>query len=466
MTIAFTRLFTTLGLLAGALNEVNTYRGTTLTARANDLFDQYVTSSVYSALVDPVFTNREAAASAQDTYVGALGTAASAAILAEVVADRPLVNETLDAALAELVRQMTTAAESLNDCPGSVTVTDVGTPTGDHQFAFGVYDATSGKKTDFLVPDVYRLTLSADRSTGGTKWAETFSVVGKPADSLPTDASYPSGTGLDTSVTAVDPANDFGIASGGGFDSSEWSGNTPSEWSLGTGVVAGTHVLKKTSDDPRGTGASNCSLRLVGDGSVLVKLRQQVTVSPSTLYAVHFRIKKVADPGTDWGVSLRLVDGTSFAALAGPGSYSNVVTSATAGSVASSWANPVKGLFVTPAVLPTDAEGDTSVYLEILFHQFSSLTTAPANTAEVYVDHISVQEVTPLYSGGPTLAVFSGITEGVVGDLRTGTVALDSGAPSAYLIRGIDRLVGLAARTARIPTVSGGSETQADALVT
>ena len=43
--------------------------------------------------------------------------------------------------------------------------------------------------------------------------------------------------------------------------------------------------------------------------------------------------------------------------------------------------------------------------------------------------------------GGPTVQLFSGLLESVVGDQRTVTAALDAGVPSTYLIRGIDRLL-------------------------
>ena len=459
MTIAFTRLFTTQGLIAGALNEINTYRATTLAGRETDLVTQLVTTAVYGDLVSSVYTNRDAAASAENSYVSALQTLALGALLADVNADRPGTGTDKVKAVKELRRQMVIASESLNDCPGTVTVASVGSPTGDHQFVFGTYEPVTGKVTDYLVPDVFLVTCTADRSQDGTAYAETFSLIGKTADALPTDATYPSGTGIDTTVTAIDPADDESIVTNGDFD--DWTvTNTPDDWTFGTGVVAGTHVLKKTTDDVRGTDSTNISLRLVADGSVLIKLRQEVDLEPNTAYSVQFRLKKVADPGTDWAVSILLVDGAGTS-VTGNGSYANTLSSVTAGSVASDWTNVVTGVFMTPAVIPS-----TGLQVELRFHQNGALTTAAANTAEVYVDHVSVIATEPLYDGGPTLTCFSGRLEGVVGDTRTATVALSSGVPSTYLIRGMDRLLGLAELEDRIPTISGGAETQGDALVT
>lgn len=458
MAINYTRLFTSLGLLAGALNETNTWRGT-LGTRRGTLNTNYVATTVYSDLVSGLVTTLQSAKDAENSYISALQAQALTCLIEEVTADRPLATESLSTALAELRRQMLISSQTLNDCPGTVTVASVGSPTGDPTFVFGVKEGATGLTTDYLVPDVYLIQCSADRSNSGTAHGETFSLVGKPADALPTDASYPSGTGLDTSVTVINPATDGGIVTNGGFDT--WTvTNIPDDWTLRTGSVAGTHVLKKTSDDPRGTDAANISARLVGDGTVIPGLRQEVTVTPNSVYSVYFRVKKVTDAGTDWAVSVRLTDGAG-AALAGPGSYLNQVTTVTAGSVAATWVNPTSGVFVIPATLPT-----SGVFVEILFHQFGDVTIAPINTSEVYVDHVSVQSTEPIYDGGPTLTGFSGITESVLNDARTATVALTSGVPSTYLIRGVDRLLGLAGEATRIPTVAGGGETQADALVT
>lgn len=457
MAINFTRLFTTEGFLCGALNETNVFRATDLEGRQTTLITQFGTSPVYGEFVSPLYDTIDAAQSAQDSYLSALGSLSDGAILNEVRADRPLTDASRAAALEELVRQMRVASQSLNECPGTVVVADIGVPVGDHKFVFGTREGLTGRVTDFLVPDVYLIECEADRSQGGTAFAETFSVIGKPADSLPTDATYPSGTGISASVTAVDPGSDGGIVTDGAFPN--WSGtgnNTPNApWALFGSTAAGTHVFRST-DTPRSSGYS---MNLVGDGIVVPKVRQAITVDASTQYTFHLRLKKILDPGTDWAVSAILTD-SSGTTLTGNGAYSNVLTSATAGSVAATWANVVTGSFCTPAVLPSGG-----VFLEIRFHEFGALTTAPAATASVNVSFVSQQAEAPLYSGGPTLVAYSGITEGVVGDARTATVALSAGVPSTYLIRGIDRLLvgGLATAVVRIPT--SGAPTQSDALV-
>lgn len=455
MAINVSRLWTSLGKLCGALNETNTFRGTCDT-RQSTVITQFGTVAAYGDLVSGVYDTIATAKDAQSTYLSALGTLADDILAAEVVADRPLVSTDRAAVLDELVRQMAISGDTLVECPCTATVTAVGAPVGDHQFVPARYDPITGRVSDFMIPDVYLARCVTDRSVGGTAYAETFSFVGKPADTLPSDSTYPNGTGISTTISAIDPATDGGLVTDGNFPN--WTvANTPdAPWSIFAGV-AGTSVFK-ASDNPRGSGYS---LRLFGAGAIVVRVRQLMDVEANTSYTVHARLKKVADPGTDWAVTVRLVDGAGTA-VAGPGSYSNSVSSAACTSLTSDWLNPITGQFVTPAVLPA-----SGVYLEVLLHQSGAPTTAPAANSDVYVGHIAMHATDPLYSGGLAVNCYSGVTEGVVGDARTITVALSSGSMSAFLIRGVDRLLegGLASAAVRIPTVASGSATVLDALV-
>ena len=457
MAINFTRLFTTLGLECGALNETNTFR-TTCNTRSATLNTQFVTSTVYSPVVSGLVTTTASQLTAQTSYLSALGTLVDSHLIAEVKADRPLTAATRSAALAELVRQMIVSSQTLAECPGTCTVADIGSPTGNAKFVFGTYEGQTGRISDFLVPDVYQIICSVDRSAGGTAYGEVFTVVGKPADTATTDVTYPNGTGINTTTTLVNPETNSGLITDGSFPN--WTvSNTPnSPWTLGSGVVAGTHI-ERSSDTPRSTGYA---CKLLGDGSVFPRIYQTVTLLASTAYTVQFRLKKVLDPSTDWMVSVRLTDGAGTA-VTGVASRSNLISSATSASVTADWLNVVTGQFTTPAVLPANG-----LRVELLMSAASGIGTAPITGTSVIVSHIVVIKPAAMYSGGPTMQGFSGTLESVVGDARTNTVALSSGVPSTYLLRGIDRLLsgGLASAAVRIPTTTGGAATQADSLVT
>lgn len=454
MAFDYTRFKTQIGAVIAGLNDTNAYRGGTLSNRVDAWFTAYDGASLAEqALLDNVLTELDSARQANNSWVNYLSTLTEGTIGVQLDRDLPMSDTSLLARITELARRMRRDSETMVECPCTVTPASIGSPTGDHQFVYNRYEGLTGRISDYMIPDVYTILLSADRSHGGTQWAETFSLSGKPADQLPTDAAYPSGTGLLTSLTAIDPADSFGVVTDGTFD--DLSGSNFANWTQNG--VWNTTVFQGT-DDPR-DGSSGFCLRLVGNGSLVHKIRQEIDVDANTTYAVHMRLKKVADPSTDWAVSILLTD-SAGTALAGPAAYVNTVTSSGATSIASSWANPVTGVFVTPATLPS-----TGVFLEIRFHQSGSLTTAPVNTAEVLVDHVVVTADAPLYDGGPALTIFSGITEGVLGDGRTATIALTSGAIGDFVIRGLDRLLGLAALPVRLPTTTSGAATIANSVI-
>jgi hypothetical protein len=444
MAINTTRLAQKIGKIIGGLNETNTGVGTTLPARVATIYAQYTTYGPED--VTGLFSARDAQQQAQSSWIDFYKSLISAAIVTEVELDRVLPASTIDYALPEWVRQMVIAGDSFQDAPPTLgTVTAVGSPTGTYTFLTTAFDGT-GAASDLVVPDLYLLQVVTDNERGGTRWAETFSVVGKAAASDPAAWDYPIGSGVNTTIDAIDPAAGTTLTTDPSFD--EWTTNTPDNWTIEAGV-AGTSVFK-VADDPR-DGADGFALRFVGDGATVLKIRQAVTVEASTVYQIYYRVKKVTDPGTDWGVTVRLVDDDTGTAVTGTS-----VLSATAASVASAWTNVVTGTFATPATMPVNCS------IEIVFSQYNAPTTAAAATAECYVDWVNIVAPTLLYTNGPSISIWSGTTEGVYGDSWTWSVTLGA-APSTFMVRGIDRLLNLSQFSVRLPTA--GSPTQADSLI-
>lgn len=454
MSINTARLTQRFGKLVGWLNEINSYRGTTLTARVTTIDGQY--TSVNPDLVGGLYSQEASAIASLNGQVTYIKQLAEAVLIAEVQNDRPLPSATKANALAEWNRQMRVAGDTFNASPAAGVVANIGSPTGDYTLIYTGKDGT-GVEQDLILPDVYLFQCDQDKDSGGTQYAERFTIRGKARDANLTDYTYPSGTGVNTTITTVNPAATFGAVSDGAFTS--WNGGSPNSltsWTAGTGCTYGTQLLKAT-DDPRNTSGS-ASLDLKGDGTAIPAVKQAVTnnVVAGGVYAVHLRLKKVNDPGTDWAVTVRLVDGSGAV-------LSNCTLSSSACSALNAnWTNVLSGFFHVPAVKPS------AVYLEIRMHQSGSVNTAPVNLAECEVNHLSVFRVdsTPnlLYTGGPRVALFSGTTAAVVGDASTVTVTV-AGTYSSYLLAGIDRLLDLKATGIRLPSDNVGGETILDSLV-
>lgn len=450
MAINTTRLSTRLGHLFASLNEVNTYRGTTLTARVTTLEGDY--ASVNTSLGADLNNQLASGVSAMDTWVAYLNSFVSNVIVAEVVNDKPIPNTDITSCLLEWKRQMLIAADSFNASPCTLgAVTAIGSPSSNTQWLTTAKDGT-GVVQDLIVPDRYLLTISTDDQRGGTSYAEGYTVVGKALDSSLTAYTYPTGQGINTNKTIIDPAKDA-LALNADFDN--WSvSNVPDDWTIVSPAAAGVNVFR-VADDAR-TGATAFSLRVLSTASGTVKLRQSVTLKPNTVYGVHWKQSPVSNgsaTAANCSVTLRLVDGTgtvinddSSTANSKAGSTHAVVTAG------SGWNQGYTGVFITPTTLPS-----TGTLLEIE-------QSADAAGCDDHIDHVCLIELSPLYSGGLYLEGFSGLTRAAQGDAWTQTTTLTTSTIPTYMIRELDRFLNLKSLGIRMPT--SGSPTQADALIT
>lgn len=442
MAINTTRLSQKIGKIIGGLNEVNTFRGTTLAARVNTIYAQYASASPTD--VEGIFAARDSAEAAEGGFIGYLRSLISTAIISEVQLDRLLSSPTVENALVEWARQMVIAGDNFSVVTPTLTPADVGVPTGDHTFVWTAVDGT-GQASDLVIPDVLLVKLENDDERNGTLWAEGFSIVGKAASPDATDFDYPTGSGVNTTVTAIDPAAGTTLTVDPSFDA--WTGNVPDNWTIFSGT-GGVNVFK-VLDDPR-DGADGFALRFLGDGTNVLKVRQVVSFQANTVYTVHARVKKAADPGADWTVSIRLVNTETG---------STVLTSAASSAstaLAANWSNIISATWVTPTNLPVETA------VEIVFHASTGEDDAAVNGADGYVDWVNVVEPTELYTNGPRVTIWSGLVAGVYGDTRTLTATIPA-AVSTYMIRGIDRLLNLSQYSVRLPT--NGAGTQQNSLI-
>ncbi len=393
MAINTTRLATRLGSAVKVLNEANT------TNQAN-----------------------------QATTVSALQSYAQAALIQEVLADRPQTDQNLDACFVEWTRQMALVPDTFSAATCTTTLAAIGSPTGTAKHVTSDLDAY-GSRSDFLVPDVIVV-----RATG----ADTVTLMGKAATANKTDPTWPTGAGVSTSATLVDP-DTTSDAADPGFEA--WTTTlpyTPTSWSIAAGT-AGTTVTR-TSDGF--IDATGYALAFVGDTTQL-RVRQDVSALATGTYAIHVALKKtVGAVGTGTvSVTLRDASGNVISATG--------VSQTVAGLTLNTW-TPLTAAVYIPRQLTNGC------YLEI------RVTLGTADT--VLVDCLSLRAMTTLYTAGLKYLGFSGITGMVLdADQWTLTTALDSGSITTRLAKGIDRLFNVSTLSARLP--SGGSPTQADALI-
>ena len=264
------------------------------------------------------------------------------------------------------------------------------------------------------------------------------------------DRRWRAGSGTMMQVTATNGDQDSGSRPGLNLltnsDFEVFESNLPVNWELVTGT-AGTHFNSDTVTKFRGAR----SLKITGDGSTLAQIRQRFNTATGTygrlkgdtLYLISF-----------WAIN----DGTTPAAGVvrvsvqdGAGSVlgSNMSAVATFTSGFSGWTH-VKFAVISPVNIPDTA------YLVI------EQTTAITNGRSVYIDEVTITEMTRLAAGGPGVAIVAGDTDSRRGDLAT--VAISNNAVGEMNLE-LDRFFGLYESGIFLPSSTGTNVTVADSLI-
>ena len=283
-------LFTRLGKLVGALNDVNTFRGGTssgqLVKATQDALAQVdgdipTIRNTYAGLL----TALTAGQNSLTAYQSAIQTAAKNLLIAMANADTPLVQQTVPYALALLRTQMLANGNYVNPNTVTATVTPGGSNTGNGAIVCGTRDA-KGYQLDNLLAESIAVTCTADAAAAGTL---QFSGAAIQPDTL--SWLWPAGSGCNKSLTSVDPANNTGVMAGGAFDS--FTSNLPSGWTATLGT-AGTD-FGAAGSSYKGANA----LKLIGGTGVLTDLTQTLTgLSSRTPYAVNLWLKADVVPAS------------------------------------------------------------------------------------------------------------------------------------------------------------------------
>lgn len=359
------------------------------------------------------------------TQAAAIQSYAQTLLAQYVLADRPQTVRGLTAYLTELNRQMVNAAQSLATARCTTTVAAVGSPVGTPTFVTSDLDA-GGLQSDLLIPDT--LVLQATSTTA-------LSVQGL-ATGVRTDVAWTVGNNVNTTLTLTDPR--AGINQDGSFNT--WAGSpvTPSYWTITSGI-AGTTVNRVTG----GYLDTTYAVEFASTGGLL-SIRQDVStaVTPGSTYMVHAALRKTVFAGGTGTVSVTLRDasGNVLSATGVSQTFTGLTTSFA----------PFAAAVYVPAVIANGC------YLDIRWTGTSG--------DKLEIDSVGLAALPTLYTDGLRLGGWQGATALTPKtDQWTATTVLASGTMNGGLLKGVDRLIGLAGSGVRIPT--SGAPTQADALV-
>ena len=253
---------------------------------------------------------------------------------------------------------------------------------GDGTVVVSILDPLTGTNNERVQPADWRLVCRSDSFDGGrTPGSEEFELQ-----------CTKRGTIGRVRVKHAESGSENRI-SNSGFESWDLGTLPPDDWTLGTGTLANTHVLKETSILGRGL----VSLEFNGDATLAtLELKQPETawagygstvrVKPKKRYLLSARIKT---DGIAAGDTFTMqLSGTGYT----PGATEKI---AIAGASTVDWTY-YSAVILLPKAIPSD-----------LALSITLAGTPPAST-HVYVDDVCFQEMTFFEVDGIALAVFRG----------------------------------------------------------
>lgn len=428
MSISFStaigNLFPTVGKCGALVANMDSYQTTQQTAMINTV----------TGLTAQLNAQPDIQSIVGSSYIGQLNGAASIGQLASNVAvailnrlvfeANPGPGQTLQSgntllSLLELIREMraqgaTVRAQTVTATAGSF----VG--TGNGAVVASVRRPFDGRILENSFAENLTLTCIADSYSGGaTAGNEGFALTGAGQQTNVFAFDWPLGSGANTQTNAIDGETSAGNGNSltnSGF--TEWTDNVPDGWILQVGT-AGTNISQETTI----VFESDGSLKITGDASgTLTRIAQQfgtsdgtpVTLQPSTQYGVNLWVRRDGVAAGAGVLTVELVDGNGVV-VQDNGSNLNTFDISLTNNLTVFFA-AYSGSFRTPEAMPDE------MFIRL------RLSTALTNGRSIYVDTLSLGQMSQSYISGPFLSVHSGAVPFVIGDYAISPVTNSRGA--------------------------------------
>jgi len=445
MPITYSDLFTKLGHIFDLQDDILDFAGNTIQTRLLALAADYNSSYQVPWDVASLLQNMS---QSQDSFVDlvtSLSQLASLDIIAAVDGVERQRDDTIETALAWMVRDFAAAGQTVNASAPSVAVAADPGNVGD-AVVLATAHLADGTLAEYAVPETILAVVTADATDGGaTAGSEPYAIYGASAVD-PTAYDWPTGSGDSASGSRAD-ASSYSSASqllyNGDFEL--WTvPNTPDNWPIVVGTAGTQVIMSGTAFD--GTAA----LAFAGDGATLTEIRQEFgsasgtasTLDPLSQYAVNFWCKVSSAPAAGT-LRVSLVDGSDAIindAAGNPNSFTVDLTTLGTTFV------PKGAFFRTPRVLPP------------VIRIRLDLTTALSAGSNMILDRMAMTPAVPAYDSGPSLASFSGATPSAAGDEHKVAVTNVFG----KFQKAFQRNFGMTSLGLRLASNSAGGETIAD----
>lgn len=228
-------LFTRLGQAFGALDALNTCRGTTFPDTLDDILAQLTTGSIdVQATAGGIPAAADSFRAGGKDAANRLAIFCQALLITMVREDVPQVSNDLTLSLRELIRQMVAASASVDASTPGLTI------TADGSNVTNIVLIGSTKRADGLTAEhILAENLTAE-VISATLGSEQIRITGQSAIADLLSDQWPSGSGSDNTILATDSGNS-NLLTNGGFENEANRTNSPDGWEVVVGTV-GTAV--------------------------------------------------------------------------------------------------------------------------------------------------------------------------------------------------------------------------------
>lgn len=231
MAINISTTFTKLGKIFRDQKVVNTFRASTTSIA--DVFTQFDGTSLDVRRALTTFQNADIIRQqALNSSIQSARSVAQTFLIETVAADVALPRKTLELALAELIRQMITAGDDVDESTTSASVGAISGSSNVNVVACMIDER--GKQLQYNLDEAIRVECTTATSLAAT----TFTLTGEPAVSDQLSQAWPGGSGINRTITAATPATS--LLTNSGFDTEDDLANAPDGWYVSVGTVGTT----------------------------------------------------------------------------------------------------------------------------------------------------------------------------------------------------------------------------------
>jgi hypothetical protein len=426
MSINYTTLFSRIGACVKQVNLWLAYQGTDLLGSgdgADAILSQYEDRRDLVTGVQDFFQSNASQVSGWISTLKGTVDATLSDLQSSLNAPASSPSTILPLMVTDMVANSQTVLKNTITAPA---ITTNGANTGNAQLLAD--DTTvAGISDERIINETISFLATNDTARSGTAGGESFSITGLPQSSAYNYSPLGNGNG-----PAIRVCNESGtnLLANGNFES--WpTTNTPALWTLGTGAVAGTTIVKNTSAVHAAT--STAALELLCDGvSATITITQNIAskVSAGTKYAAGAWARYAGSSITS-GSNLQI-------AITGTGITTVNLFNADPSTLTASYALK-HAFFNIGETIPID-----------LSMTITWTTAATAGSgAEILIDDVAVTQ--PVNFGNVYYALFRGSVDVIKGD-QLEVVTATSGAGVFQSFFG--RFYGVALPSASSPSIS------------